>query len=332
MTSIRKQTESNESTHNKNTNTHKQKQECGECGGNLKHNEADGEHVCEDCGLVVEQKTIDRGPEWRSFNDDQDKKSRVGAPVTKTMHDKGLSTKIGWQDKDSYGNSLSSKKREQVQRLRKWNKRFETKNSKERNLKHALGEIKRMSSALGLSEQVEETASVLYRRCLNEDLLRGRSVEGVATACLYAASRQCNTPRSLDEIYPVSRIGDASGKTHQSTSGIDRTYRYIMRELGLKIKPTDPRDFLNRILNDLGVDNKQAVRKKAEDIISDAEQENVHSGKSPVSLAAASIYGATLLLNQKVTQRRISEEANVTTVTIRNRYQEMLEAYEAVEF
>ena len=332
MTSIRKQTKANEETGEKDTATRDARQECDECGGDLKHDESDGEYVCTDCGLVVEEETIDRGPEWRSFNDSQDEKSRVGAPVTNTMHDKGLSTQIGWQNKDSHGNRLSSKKRAQVQRLRKWNKRFQTKDSKERNLKHALGEIKRMASALGLSEQVEETASVLYRRCLDEDLIRGRSVEGVATACLYAASRQCNTPRSLDEIYPVSRIGDASGNTHQSTSGVDRTYRYIMRELNLKIKPTDPRDFLNRILSDIDVDDKQKVRKKAEEIIADAEEENVHSGKSPVSLAAASIYGATLLLNQKVTQKRISKEADVTTVTIRNRYQEMLQAYEEVEF
>ena len=112
------------------------------------------------------------------------------------MHDKGLSTNIGWQDKDAYGKSLSPRQREKMQRLRRWNERFRTRNSKERNLKQALGEIDRMASALGLPENVREMASVIYRRALNDDLLPGRSIEGVATAALYASARQTGTPRS----------------------------------------------------------------------------------------------------------------------------------------
>ncbi|ELZ35127.1 transcription factor TFIIB cyclin-related protein [Halorubrum distributum JCM 10247] len=82
------------------------------------------------------------------------------------MHDKGLSTNIGWQDKDAYGKSLSGRQRRRMQRLRTWNERFRTRDSKERNLKQALGEIDRMASALGLPDNVRETASVIYRRAL----------------------------------------------------------------------------------------------------------------------------------------------------------------------
>jgi len=149
------------------------------------------------------------------------------------MHDKGLSTNIGWQNKDAYGNSLSSNQRQKMQRLRKWNERFRTRNSKERNLKQALGEIERMSSALGLPKEVRETASVIYRRALSEDLLPGRSIEGVATSALYAAARQMQTPRSIDEVANVSRIDAMEFK---------RTYRYIVRELGLEVAPADPRE------------------------------------------------------------------------------------------
>lgn len=303
--------------------------DCTECGGRLIEDESQGELVCSECGLVNDDVVIDRGPEWRSFNaSESDEKSRVGAPTTKTMHDKGLSTNIGWQNKDAYGNSLSSSQRTRMNRLRKWNERYKTEDSKDRNLKHALGEIQRMASALGLSEQVEETAGVLYRRCLDAGLLPGRSIEGVSTACLYAAARQCNTPRTLDEFYPVSRIGDDNGNSPDSTSSIDRTYRYVMRELNLEIKPVDPRQYLNRILNDLPVDKKEAVRSRAEDIISSAESENLHSGKSPTSLASGAIYAASLLENERVTQKEIAEVANSTEVTIRNRYQEMLQAYD----
>ena len=140
---------------------------CPECSGQLATDTEHGETVCVDCGLVVEEDEIDRGPEWRAFDSkEKDNKSRVGAPTTNMMHDKGLSTNIGWQDKDAYGKSLSSRQREKMQRLRTWNERFRTRDSKERNLKQALGEIDRMASALGLPDNVRETASVIYRRAL----------------------------------------------------------------------------------------------------------------------------------------------------------------------
>ncbi|TVT94036.1 transcription initiation factor IIB, partial [Haloferax volcanii] len=111
-------------------------QVCPECSGHLVTDEEHGETICEDCGLVVEDTVVDRGPEWRAFDSaERDSKSRVGAPTTKMMHDKGLSTNIGWQNKDAYGKSLSPRQREQMQRLRTWNERFRTRDSKERNLK-----------------------------------------------------------------------------------------------------------------------------------------------------------------------------------------------------
>jgi transcription initiation factor TFIIB len=231
------------------------------------------------------------------------------------MHDKGLSTNIGWQDKDAYGNSLSSRQREKMQRLRTWNERFRTRDSKERNLKQALGEIDRMASALGLPENVRETASVIYRRALDEDLLPGRSIEGVATSSLYAAARQAGNPRSLDEINNVSRV---------EKDETARTYRYVIRELGLEVAPADPTSYVPRFASDLEL--TEEAERHARDLLENAKQEGVHSGKSPVGLAAAAIYAASLLANEKVTQNEVSEVANISEVTIRNRYHELLEA------
>jgi len=289
---------------------------CPECGGQLVVDQEHGETVCSDCGLVVEEDGIDRGPEWRAFNPrEKDEKSRVGAPTTTMMHDKGLSTNIGWQDKDAYGKSLSPRQREKMQRLRTWNERFRTRNSKERNLKQALGEIDRMASALGLPENVRETASVIYRRALQEDLLPGRSIEGVATASLYASARQAGTPRSLDEIAAVSRVDKME---------LTRTYRYIVRQLGLEVKPADPVSYLPRFASEL--DLSEEAERRARELLQSAKGQGVHSGKSPVGLAAAAIYAAALLTNEKVTQSQVSEVTDVSEVTIRNRYKELLEA------
>ncbi len=294
---------------------------CPECGGKLESDTERGETVCGECGLVVEEDEIDRGPEWRAFDSaEKDQKSRVGAPTTKMMHDEGLSTNIGWQDKDAYGKQLSSRQRQKMQRLRTWNERFRTRDSKERNLKQALGEIDRMASALGLPENVRETASVIYRRALADDLLPGRSIEGVSTAALYAAARQAGTPRSLDEVAGVSRVGKDE---------IARTYRYVVRELNLEIRPADPKSYVPRFASDLELSDE--AERRARQLLDSAKEAGVHSGKSPVGLAAAAVYAAALLCNEKVTQKEVSEVADISEVTIRNRYHELLEAEEGLE-
>jgi len=290
--------------------------DCPECGGNLVVDDEHGETVCGDCGLVVEEGEIDRGPEWRAFDaGEKDSKSRVGAPTTNMMHDKGLSTNIDWRDKDAYGNSLSGKQRQKMQRLRKWNERFRTRDSKERNLKQALGEIDRMASALGLPENVREMASVIYRRALDENLLPGRSIEGVSTASVYAAARQAGVPRSLDEINEVSRV---------EKSEIARTYRYVVRKLGLEVQPADPESYVPRFASSL--DMSDEAEHRARTLLQNAKEQGVHSGKSPVGLAAAAVYAAALLTNEKTTQAAVSEVADISEVTIRNRYHELLEA------
>ncbi len=292
---------------------------CPECGGHLTTDDERAETVCESCGLVVQEDHIDYGPEWRAFNPgEKDEKSRVGAPTTNLLHDKGLSSQIGWENKDSYGRTLSPRQRRKMQRLRTWDERFRTRNHKERNLKQALGEIERMGSALGLSKDIRETASVIYRRALNEDLLPGRTIEGVATAAIYAAARQMNSPRSIDEVAAVSRVEEMEFK---------RAYRYIVRELNLAVAPANPQQYIGRLASALELDNES--EKLAREILKSAEGTGTFNGKSPVGLAAAAIYAASNLTGNDLTQDQVGDVADVSNVTIRNRYQELLEVYDS---
>ena len=62
---------------------------CPECESDSLVQSGEGELMCDDCGLIVEESNIDRGPEWRAFNhSERQSKSRVGAPTTQTMHDR----------------------------------------------------------------------------------------------------------------------------------------------------------------------------------------------------------------------------------------------------
>jgi transcription initiation factor TFIIB len=290
--------------------------ECPECGSRqLVHDYERAELVCNECGLVVDEDFIDMGPEWRAFDHDQRmKRSRVGAPMTFTIHDKGLSTMIDWRNRDSYGKSISSKNRAQLYRLRKWQRRIRVSNATERNLAFALSELDRMASALGLPRNIRETSAVVYRKAVTKNLIRGRSIEGVAAAALYAACRQNGVPRTLDEIAEVSRV---------SRKEIGRTYRFISRELGLKLMPTSPIDYVPRFCSGLSL--KGEVQSRAVEILRQAAEKELTSGRGPTGVAAAAIYISSILCGERRTQREVANVAGVTEVTIRNRYKELAE-------
>ncbi|SFK71228.1 transcription initiation factor TFIIB [Halogranum rubrum] len=276
----------------------------------------DGDLIHEETGLVVEEDNIDHGPEWRAFDQsERDQKSRVGAPTTPAMHDKGLTTEIGWRDKDANGHNLSNEKRKQMNRLRTWQQRIRTNDAGERNLQFALSEIDRMVSALGAPDNVQEMASVIYRRALDEDLIRGRSIEGVATGALHAAMRCEAIPRTLEEVSDVARVDH---------NRVGRAYRHLSQELGLEVSPAEPSQYVPRYCSALGVSS--LVEQKATEIVADTTEEGLHAGKSPSGFAASAVYLASMLCGEKETQADVADVADVTEVTIRTRYQEQMEA------
>jgi len=269
---------------------------CPECGStHLSKDYSRAELVCEDCGLVIDEAFIDHGPEWRAFDSEQrEKRARTGAPMTYTIHDKGLSTMISWQNRDSYGKSIPTRNRAQLYRLRKWQRRVRISDATERNLAFALSALDRMSSGLGLPRAVRETAAMIYRKAALKNLIRGRSIEGVAAASLYAACRQCHVPRTLDEIGRVA---------HMPRKEIGRNYRYVARELELKLMPTTPRDYISRFCSELKLSSD--VQAKTMEILKEAADKELTSGRGPTGIAAASLY--------------------IASVTIRNRYKELAE-------
>jgi len=288
--------------------------QCPECSStHLSKDYSRAELVCRNCGLILDEDIIDHGPEWRAFDSEQkEKRARTGAPMTYTIHDKGLSTMIGWKNRDSYGKSIPTKNRAQIYRLRKWARRIRISNATERNLAIAFSELDRMASGMGLPRTVRETAAMIYRKAALKKLVRGRSIEGVITAALYAACRQCHVPRTLDEISNIAHI---------SRKEIGRTYRYVSRELGLKLLPTSPEDYISRFCSELKLSGD--VRAKTLEILQEAAHQELTSGRGPTGMAAASLYIASVLCSERRTQREVADVAGVTEVTIRSRYKEL---------
>ncbi len=300
----------------KNKRSIEQIDRCPECGStDLSRDYERGELVCNKCGIVIDDSYIDQGPEWRAFDSEQNEsRARAGSPMTFTIHDKGLSTDISWKNKDSYGKSIPTRNRAQLYRLRKWQKRIKVSNAAERNLSQALQEMERMASNLSIPNDVRETAAVIYRKAVKQNMIRGRSIEGVVAGSLYAACRITNVPRTLDEIASITRV---------KKKEIGRTFRIMSRYLQLNILPSKPEDYLNRFCSKLKL--SMETRKQAADIIKLAQDNDLTSGKGPTGVAAAAIYIASIMTDERRTQRSVAEVAGVTEVTIRNRYKELTE-------
>lgn len=294
---------------------------CPHCGStNLFVDPQKAEISCNHCGLVLDENMIDYGPEWRAFDHEQrNSRARTGAPITYTISDKGLNTLIDWKDKDSKGRSIPEANRAQLYRLRKWNKRMRVSGAGERNLAFALSEMDRLSSRLGIPRSVRENSAIIYRSAARENIIRGRSIESVVAAAVYMACRCCGIPRSLDEVSEASSV---------SKKLIGKTYRFLSRELDIKLKPTSPVDYVSRFGSNLEVSGE--VEAKAVDIINQSFEKGLNTGKGPTGIAAAALYISSILLGEKKSQKEVSEAAGVTEVTIRNRYKELVEKLDFV--
>ncbi len=284
---------------------------CPECGSlNLLWNKDKGEIICKDCGLVVEEKMVDFDQEWREFDSDSAaRKRRTGAPMSYTQFDQGLGTDVGAKA-DLF--RLDGRNKSKFFRLRKWQQRIST--AIERNLKLALAELKRVSSFLRLPSSVEEEASRIYTMAVQKGLVRGRSMESVVAGALYAACRRHDVPRTLDELSEASSI---------EKKEIGRTYRFITRELKIKILPSNPADYIARFASALKLSAE--TQSKSVEIIEKAQEVELTSGRGPTGIASAALYVAALINGEKRTQREVADVAGVTEVTIRNRYKELLD-------
>ncbi|RLE73493.1 MAG: transcription initiation factor IIB [Thermoprotei archaeon] len=286
---------------------------CPICGGTkLIYDPTRGEIICAECGYVIREREIDRGPEWRAFTpEEREKRSRVGAPITRLTPD-SLSTDIDWRSKDAAGREIGLKKKIEMLRLRKWHIRARVQSSIERNLSQASIELERLGSQLGLPQYAMDRALEIYKKALETGLVRGRSIESVMAAAVYAACREKKIPRTLDEIAKYTRAG---------RKDVARCYRLLVRETQVKVPLPSPIDFAPRIGELLKL-STQTI-KKAIEILRKAQEMGLTAGKDPAGLAAAAIYIAALLSGEVRTQKEVARAAQVTEVTVRNRYKEL---------
>ena len=265
-----------------------------------------GEIVCGSCGVLLLQKMNDsswenNGHALQNFA----AQSRTGPATSLTMYDRGLSTVIGTK-KDSAGNALSSKTIYEFNRLRMWDQRSKPKKSA--NLNKAFTLLYTMKTKLGLSDNVIENAAYIYRKIINAKLTRGRTMASLMAASLYAACRENSIPRTLDDIADAGNV---------ERGVLSRDLRTIVKKLELSLKQYDTTSFISKISNNMNL--KENTKRDAFEILRRCEIKQITAGKHPVAQAAASLYISCVKNDERISQRKFSEESGISDVTIRNR-------------
>jgi transcription initiation factor TFIIB len=282
---------------------------CEVCGGtSWDSDNIRGETVCSECGYVAAENMIDPGAEWVNHSNGDDR-SRVGAPSTLTLSDRGLSTEIRRSDLTSGGarkHGLSGKALRDWRRRQRIDQRSKTRDSRSRNLSVAMQFIRDRGD---LPPQIEQEAASLYRHSVERGLVTGRSIRGVTAACVYIAAREAKIPRKIEEIGEAfDMISDVEEKE------LKRTIRLVARNLGTH-HITGPEEYFEKFHSDLGL--PAMVLGEARDLWSKVGENLSWQGKKPSGIAGVILYYVSQKSTSTRTQSEVCKVSGISEVTLR---------------
>ena len=281
---------------------------CNDCKNeNVVYDHGTGEKICSGCGIVlcVEREHVDPLLDTNTNLGNMN----VGTPSSLAHHDKNLSTMISYSNVDADGVAIRIDQRSAIQRMRRWNKISNNNRSYHRNLKNAFAVLIRIKDKLSLSNTIVEKSAYYYRKILDQNLIKGRSIKGFVVACVYVSCREMNIPRTIEE---VAEIADAD----KIFAG--KCYRLMVRKLKIRLPSIDSSSHLARIANNAGISER--TFRHAIQMMSMIKDDPVSFGKDPCAIAVAVLYGACLEKGEKTSQSRISLAGNVSVVTLRKRF------------
>ena len=282
--------------------------ECGDCkNDSVVYDHGTGEKICSGCGIVlgVEREYVDPLLDTNTNLGNMN----VGTPSSLAHHDKNLSTMISYSNVDAVGVAIRIDQRSAIQRMRRWNKISDNNRSYHRNLKNAFAVLIRIKDKLSLSNTILEKSAYYYRKILDQNLIKGRSIKGFVVACVYVSCREMNVPRTIEE---VAEIADAD----KIFAG--KCYRLLVRKLKIRLPSIDSSSHLARIANNAGISER--TFRYAVEMMSMIKDDPVSFGKDPCAIAVAVLYGACLEKGEKTSQSKISLAGNVSVVTLRKRF------------
>ncbi|VIO98510.1 Uncharacterized protein BM_BM13875 [Brugia malayi] len=252
-------------------------------GAHLVEDHRAGDLICPECGLVVGDRLVDVGTEWRSFSNEKSgaDPSRVGAPENPLL---------------GSADFLANAQRKNM-------------NNMDRQMSQGLSVIREMSARIHLPKSIEDGAAKIFKDVLDSKALRGKNNEAQAAACLYIACRKEGVPRTFKEICAASRV---------SKKEIGRCFKLIIKSLETSLEQITSADFMSRFCGNLGLPH--SIQAAATRIAKKAVELDLVAGRSPISIAAAAIYMASQASSNKKTAKEIGEIAGAAEVTVKQTY------------
>lgn len=286
-----------------------QRLSCGDCGEseNIVEDFRSGTHVCGSCGCVLGDRLIDEGSEWRSFGDsNRADPSRVGSASNVFLESEQLDTMI------STGHGANSYTLAKIQ-LKSYMR------GPERALKNGLNLISAFCERAFICKTIINRAQHIFKSVEAKKLLKGKNLEGAVGACIYIACKLEDASRTFKEISVITGVQKRE---------IGRCYKLIAKDVDTK--GTVPcTDIVARFCSDLSFNLR--IQKIATEIAKNVHEAGILTGRSPDSIAAAVIYLITCLFPElKEAQKDIQNVTNVTEVTIKNTYKDMLPHLEEI--
>ncbi len=275
---------------------------CSQCGSSaVLYDRVRGERICTQCGFVI----MERLPE-PSFGGEGRPNPRaegadVTSPVDLTQHDLGLGSKF------DVSRGVPPSLRAKLRRLHMWHQRSRVVGWEDRSLREALLELDKLCEDLAISKGIKVETSVRYRQARAKRITAGRDLHQVLGALLFITCRARGLPRTESEIYrAVSRRSTARKKVN--LRGFRKMVKLFVRELKIKLPHVTPDDYIDRFASQLQL-SRRAVE-KAHDLHKSLPWRLVQS-KSPIFLAALSLYIAAKSVGEKITLSRVARECGV---------------------
>jgi len=268
--------------------------------------ESTGEILCKHCGLVLVEKMETSDEIQFSVLEDHINKTRIGLATSLMMYDRGLQTVMSSAFRDARGKTISKNMKSEFSRLRLWDERRRL-DPTNQSLRIALVNLSTLSDKLSIPDPIAERASYICRKALENQITRGRTILSITCASLYAACRESNMPRTLDEI---TKVANAPKRN------VSRTYITLRSVLNLQPTNHNLAEFVNKFGNQLNVSEK--TKRNALCILSKIEDKEICAGRNPKSVAAALLYLACTLNGEKKNQSVIAKTALVCPTTIQN--------------
>jgi transcription initiation factor TFIIB len=314
---------------------------CPQCNSNRERIAKDndnGETYCKDCGFVIYSE-MSSGPEWRSYNArERSERSRAGPPSNPLIHDKGLGTVIPKKNIDFYGRKIKPESAIELNRLRKWNVRSRVNGTVERSIIYNNNEIDLTCQGLDgrIPRATQETAVSIMTRVTKgtmvdgkrQSLIRGRSRKALSKAATLIASRKSGLALTLDDM--------AKADDSVSRKDLARAYRDLLNS-GVNSAVQSHEPLIKHYVNSLWGDDPEkssVIEMAALKILKGArsrEREDgkmgpsLTAGRAPAGMAASMAYISGIMCGQRQTQKDIASVSNITEVTVRNRYKDILD-------